>query len=118
MSTWTKQPPTEPDHYLWRANENTPSMHRQLLHCAANGQLSCFGGDSHGVPAERIGGEWLKLIPADVVEAERQKWRAEVGKAYAEGIRVSMYIPDQEVEMEFQFSRARRVSMGEEEPSL
>ncbi len=132
MSTWSKQPPTDSRYNLWRINADSPETNFTVLELVPCNIPYLMGGDNHGFPAIGLGGEWLRLIPADEAErrvieavaveiekfeAERQKWRAEVGKAYDEGLGdYGMCYNGKEGD--FPTSRARRVAMGEEEPTL
>ncbi len=138
MSTWSKQPPTEPGYYVWRIETKSHSFFGTVFPEPEGLYFECL--ECSGLVVQ-MGGEWLRLIPADEAEcrvteasergvasafeavaaerekfeAERQKWRAEVEKAYEEGKDDGWL---RAFENLFPKTRAHKVVTGETEPSL
>ena len=125
MTTWTKTPPTEECTWLWcekigetvygtdvRMWRDGPSLFFKGPPCL---MAFNFGPAKAGKELYRLGGYWSPLIPADVVEAERAKWRAEVLRAFREVMFESVGEGYGDLWLR---SRARRIATGEEEPTL
>jgi hypothetical protein len=111
MSTWTKTPPTESGDWKWKDQDDWES----LVHVDA--KLVAWGvAFPKGKPVGQMGGEWLRLIPADEVAARETKLRAEVEKAWREGNKAGWAM--QCDSFEHSDSRARRIALGQEEPTL
>lgn len=122
MSNWTKTLPYGAKLVLWRPDENSEPDVREIQSAEDDqgAYLEWWGGVEFNGRVADAGGEWSRLYTADEVEAERSKWRAkwraEVKKAWMEARYLSA--SSSSWMDEFHRSRACRITLGTEPPSL